>query len=77
MRFAVTAHGGSPLTVVLEPSGAEYVLAPGDHFVFEWLEEPGSLLGSIDHEPSQITIGQPNGTARMWNSQGEEMSIVG
>jgi hypothetical protein len=78
MRFYVTADTDSPpLRVILEPYGMEYVLAPGDHFVFEWPEEPNSMAGSIEHEPGQITIGQSNSKARIWNSHGEELSMFG
>jgi len=77
MRFQVGARGTSPVTVVLEPSGAEYMLQPGDYYEFEWEDAPGPLLGMIIHEPDVITIGEGNGRARMWNSRGEEMSMIG
>lgn len=77
MRFRVGARGPQPLTVVLEPSGAEYVLDPGDYFEFEWEESRGSLIGTIDHSPDTVTIGEGSGRARMWNSNGEEMSTLG
>jgi len=77
MRFRVGVRGPSPVTVVLEPSGAEYVLQPGDYFEFEWEDAPGPLIGTIDHAPGLITIGEGNGRARMWNSHGEEISMLG
>ena len=77
MRFRVGVRGPSPVTFVLEPSGAEYVLQPGDYYEFEWEDAPGLLVGTIDHEPDVITIGQGSGRARMWNSRGEEMSMLG
>jgi hypothetical protein len=77
MRFRVYAQGTSPVTVVLEPSGAEYVLQPHDYFEFEWEEGPGPLVGTIDHAPDTITICEGGGRARMWNSNGDEMSMIG
>ena len=58
MRFRVGVKGPSPVTVVLEPTGAEYVLQPGDYYEFESLGAPGPLIGTIDHEPGMITIGE-------------------
>lgn len=77
MRFRVGARGPTPVTVVLEPSGAEYVLQPGDYFEFEWEDAPGTPIGMIEHAPDTITIGEGNGRARMWNSNGDEMSMLG
>lgn len=79
MRFRVDARGLVPITVVLEPTGAEYVLQPGEYFDFEWEDPPAELaglIGSITHEPDVITIGEGGGRARMWNSDGEEMSMI-
>jgi hypothetical protein len=56
MRFVVTARGDGPLTVVLEPSGMEYVLDPGDHFVFEWADAMGTVVGAFDHTSTSVTI---------------------
>jgi hypothetical protein len=77
MKFDVMAQGDSPLVVAIEPYGTEYVLAPGDHLVFEWLDLPDSLHGSIEHEAGRITVGVPNARSRVWNSQGDELSIYG
>jgi hypothetical protein len=79
MRVVIQADGTTPLTVVLEPSGMEYVVEPGDHLVYEWsvLSSTSTLLGSIGHEPSTITIGEASGPSRLWNSRGEELSIIG
>ena len=79
MKIRIDAGGESPLTLVLEPSGMEYVLAPGDHVIYEWIEatDPSSLTGSVTHEASTLTIGEAGGPSRLWNSQGEEMSIIG
>ncbi|WP_125778244.1 hypothetical protein [Antribacter gilvus] len=73
----MSAGGPSPVTVVLEPSGMEYVLQPGDHFEFEWEDVTGDLIGTIDHQPHTITIGEGSGRARMWNSNGDELSMLG
>lgn len=76
-RFRVGAKGPSPVTVVLEPSGAEYVLQLGDYMGFEWEDEPGQLAWTVDHAPDLITVGQGIVQARMLNSHGEEMSMLG
>lgn len=77
MRLRVGASGPLPVTVALEPSGMEYLLQSGDYFEFEGQHAPGKLIWSIGHEPDVITIGQEGGAARMWNSSGEEMSMIG
>jgi hypothetical protein len=77
VRFRVGAHGPSPVTVVLEPSGAEYVLQPGDYFEFEWEDAPGAPIGMIEHAPDTVTVAEGAGRARMWNSDGNEMSMLG
>jgi hypothetical protein len=77
MRFVVRARGDVPLTVVLEPSGMEYVLEPGDHFVFEWVDEMGTLPGAFDHTSTSLTISEGSVSARMWNSRGDELSMIG
>jgi hypothetical protein len=77
MKFVVRADGDLPLTIVLEPSGMEYVLKSGDHFVFDWAEGDGELLGTFNHTATSLTIGEGNGPARMWNSRGEEISMIG
>ena len=77
MRFRVYAEGKSPVTVRLEPSGAEYVLPPDDYFEFEWEDTPGPLVGTIGHKPDMVIIGEGSGRARMWNSKGDEMSMIG
>jgi hypothetical protein len=79
MKIRIDARGETPLTLVLEPSGMEYVLAPGEHVIYEWTDGTGSssLIRAIVHEPSTLTIGEAGGPSRLWNSQGEEMSIIG
>jgi hypothetical protein len=78
MRFMVSAGSDVAVTVLFEPSGAEYVIQPDDHLVVEWPEGPGGLLGGIDHSSSGLVISEPgNGMSRIWNSSGEELSIVG
>ncbi len=79
MKIRIDARGETPLTLVLEPSGMEYVLAPGDHVIYEWNDGAGSssLGGGIVHEASTLTIGEAGGQSRLWNSRGEEMSIIG
>lgn len=77
MRVLVMAKKRSPVTVVLEPSGMQFVLQPEDYFEFEWEDSPESMLGFIDHKPDRITIGQGSGRIGMWNSSGEEMPIIG
>jgi hypothetical protein len=79
MKIRIDAQGETPLILVLEPSGMEYVLAPGDHVIYEWTDDTGSspLIGTIAHEPSTLTIGEAGGQSRLWNSRGEEMSIIG
>lgn len=77
MRFRLGARGPSPLTVVLEPSGAEYILESGDYFEFEWEESSKALMGTLEHRPDKVTIGEGGGRARMWNSSGDELSMFG
>ena len=79
MKIRIDAQGETPLTLVLEPSGMEYVLATGDHVVYEWTDGTSSspVIGTITHEPSTLTIGEAGGQSRLWNSQGDEMSIIG
>ncbi|WP_328913318.1 MULTISPECIES: hypothetical protein [unclassified Streptomyces] len=77
MRFMVSADS-VPVTVQFEPSGAEYVVRAGDHLIVEWPDGPGGLLGGIDHSPDGLVISEPgNGLSRIWNSRGEELSILG
>lgn len=77
MKLIVQADGTTPLTVQLEPSGMEYVLKPGDHFIFEWPEGDGKLLGGFYHSATSLTVDQGSADIRLWNSHGEELSIVG
>ncbi|MBM9440928.1 hypothetical protein JT723_34430 [Streptomyces bryophytorum] len=77
MRFMVEASK-IPITVTFEPSGAEYVVESGDHLIIEWPNGPGGLLGSVEHSPDGLVIGEPgNGLSRIWRSSGEELSILG
>jgi len=55
----------------------EWVLQPGDHFVFEWLEGDGRLLGGFYHSAAALVISEGSCQARMWNSEGEELSMIG
>jgi hypothetical protein len=78
MRFRIRSRDTEALLLVFEPSGAEYTVAPGDYVTIEWPDGPGGLLGGIDYEPGSLTISEPgNGLARIWTSQGEELSILG
>lgn len=77
MRFMVSAEEVA-IMVTFEPSGAEYAIEAGDHLIVEWPEGPGGLLGAVEHSPSGLVIGEPgNGLSRIWNSNGEELSILG
>jgi len=76
MTFVVKADGKHPLTVILEPWGMEYVLEPGDHFVFEDVDEEDALLVEDAHMPQTLTIWTQS-TSRMWDSRGNEMSLIG
>lgn len=77
MRFRVGAGGSNPIAVVLEPSGAEYTLSPGDYFEFEWEESDGGPIGMVEHGQDTVTISEGGGRSRMWNSDGDEMSMIG
>lgn len=77
MRFRVLAREVG-MTVTFEPSGAEYVVEAGDHLIVEWPDGPDGLLGSIDRLPDGLVISERgNGLSRIWNSKGEELSILG
>lgn len=81
MRFMVSAGSEVAITVLFEPSGAEYDVQPGDHLIIEWPEggeESGGLLPGIDHSPEGLVISEPGtGLCRIWNANGEELSILG
>ncbi|MFD3542193.1 hypothetical protein ACFWUQ_22265 [Streptomyces sp. NPDC058662] len=79
MKFVVQAGPDTPLTVHFEPQGTQFELAPGDHLVVEWpVGGSGKLLGGFTHEPDNLTLSEPaGGTARIWNSHGEEIDVFG
>ncbi|MFD9725241.1 hypothetical protein [Streptomyces sp. NPDC059072] len=79
VKFVVQAGPGTPLTVQFEPQGTEFELAPGDHLTVEWpVRAEGRLLGGVTHEPDRLTLSEPSGgSARLWNSRGEELSVFG
>ncbi|SNT29805.1 hypothetical protein SAMN05421812_104331 [Asanoa hainanensis] len=78
MKFLIQASGDAPVIVTFEPSGAEYSIGAGDHMVVEWPDADGPLMGTIQHSPTGLTVGEPSGRmARIWNSSGAELSILG
>jgi len=77
MRFRIGAAGPNPVTVVLEPSGAEYTLQSGDYFEFQWDESERGPVGMIEHGQDTVTVSEGGGRSRMWNSNGDEMSMIG
>ncbi|MFI5765042.1 MULTISPECIES: hypothetical protein [unclassified Streptomyces] len=79
MKFVVQAGPSTPLTVQLEPQSTEFELSPGDYLTVEWpTEGPGKLLGGFTHEPDRLTLSEPpGGSARIWNSRGKELDILG
>jgi hypothetical protein len=77
MQLVIEAKGDVPLTVVLEPSGMEYTLAPGDHFVFQLTGETEPLPIEIVHSETTLTFSEGSARARLWDSKGTELSLIG
>jgi hypothetical protein len=57
--------------------GNGVLLEPGDHLVFEWGDEYAGLDGGFVHTPTTLTIHQGSPDARMWDSRGNEMALIG
>jgi hypothetical protein len=88
VRFIMSAGKTTPLAVQFEPSGAEYVLQPGDHLVIEWPDIPTRFpdgpnssehYASIEHSPTGVVVIEPDCglESRIWDSSGNELSILG
>ena len=75
MRFRIRATGPAQLNFLLEPSGAEYVLAPGDYFEFWWEESDAPPIAEIVVTPDGVTVSEGRGLARMWDSSGDELAM--
>jgi hypothetical protein len=74
MKVQIRNTTDDRLTIVLEPSGVEYLLAPGDYLVYEW---SGDWEATLDHGSAELTIGASGVEDRIWNSQGKQMSVIG
>jgi hypothetical protein len=86
MRFKVTNKFRVPMTVLLEPSGAQLTLDADDFLIFEWPGTPGPLFtqlskepppGEFIHEEDAVMIVESGGiNSRLWNSAGDELSLL-
>ncbi|MBC6451725.1 hypothetical protein [Actinokineospora xionganensis] len=75
----IRVWGYRDIIVRFEPSGAEYPLAQGRYFVIDWPVDGQSPVGGVVWDEDGLVVSEPGGglAHRIWDSDGNEVSVIG